>query len=124
MAGLMILKHIARSLDEVLCDRWVENRISSISAARILSAPAGFDRSSLTRWRQRMGERSPDPAPESLAWRPRARRLKAGRALAGDRRYHGAAKAVAFPTEAKLLHRDANAWCGCSQAWPEVAAIL
>ena len=57
MAGLAILKHTYDLSDEALCERWVENPITDTSAARSSSAPAGvFDRSSLTRWRNRMGE--------------------------------------------------------------------
>jgi hypothetical protein len=34
MAGLFILKHMHNLSDEALCDRWVENPYSSISAAK------------------------------------------------------------------------------------------
>jgi hypothetical protein len=59
VAGLLILKHMHNLSDEALCDRWVENwrtRIFSISAGKWCSHVAPLDRSSLTRWRQRLGK--------------------------------------------------------------------
>lgn len=38
MAGLAILKHTYDLSDEVLCERWVENPITSSSAARSCSS--------------------------------------------------------------------------------------
>ena len=40
MAGLAILKHTYDLSDEVLCERWVENPITSSSAARSSSSTA------------------------------------------------------------------------------------
>src|SRR5262249_54734052 len=51
MAGLAILKHTYDLSDEALCDRWVENPYFQYFQHALV-----FDRSSLTRWRQRMGE--------------------------------------------------------------------
>ena len=57
MAGLAILKHTFDLSDEVLCARWVENPYFQYLLRRgVLPAQLPFDRSSLTRWRQRMGE--------------------------------------------------------------------
>ena len=58
MAGLSILKHTHDLSDEDLCARWVENRTSSssIHGEEFFRHKLTFDRSSLTRWRQRMGE--------------------------------------------------------------------
>ena len=57
MAGLAILKHMHDLSDEVLCERWVENRLPAVLRRGVLSHQLQFDRSSLTtRWRQRMGE--------------------------------------------------------------------
>jgi len=59
MAGLAILKHSYDLSDEALCDRWVENPYFQYFLRRgIFPACVGFDRSSLTRWRQRMGKRN------------------------------------------------------------------
>jgi transposase, IS5 family len=57
MAGLAILKHTYDLPDEALCDRWVENPYFQYFCGEAFFQHAlVFDRSSLTRWRQRMGE--------------------------------------------------------------------
>jgi IS5 family transposase len=58
MAGLAILKHSYDLSDEALCDRWVENPyFQYFCGEEFLQHMLVFDRSSLTRWRQRMGGR-------------------------------------------------------------------
>jgi hypothetical protein len=57
MAGLAILKHTYDLSDEVLCERWVENPYYQFFCGEeFFQHRLIFDRSSLTRWRQRMGE--------------------------------------------------------------------
>src|SRR6476646_10879519 len=57
MAGLAILKHTYDLSDEVLCERWVENPYYQFFCGEeLFQHRLVFDRSSLTRWRQRMGE--------------------------------------------------------------------
>src|SRR3546814_12647018 len=57
MAGLAILKHMHDLSDESLCDRWVENPyFQYFCGEEFFQHKPPFDRSSLTRWRQRMGE--------------------------------------------------------------------
>jgi IS5 family transposase len=57
VAGLLILKHMHNLSDEALCDRWVENPYFQYFCGEVLFQHAApFDRSSLTRWRQRLGE--------------------------------------------------------------------
>jgi transposase, IS5 family len=57
MAGLAILKHMHDLSDEVLCERWVENPyFQYFCGEEFFQHRLVFDRSSLTRWRQRMGE--------------------------------------------------------------------
>ena len=57
MAGLAILKHLHDLSDEVLCERWLENPYFQLFCGEeFLQHNLPFDRSSLTRWRQRMGE--------------------------------------------------------------------
>src|SRR5215471_6673902 len=56
MAGLAILKHTYDLSDEALCDRWVENpHFQYFCGEEFFQHTLVFDRSSLTRWRQRMG---------------------------------------------------------------------
>ena len=57
MAGLSILKSTHDLSDEALCERWVENPYFQLFCGEeFFRHKTPFDRSSLTRWRQRMGE--------------------------------------------------------------------
>ena len=57
MAGLAILKSMHDLSDEDLCARWVENPYFQLFCGEeFFRHKTPFDRSSLTRWRQRMGE--------------------------------------------------------------------
>ena len=57
VAGLMILKHAQGLSDEALCARWVENPYFQYLCGEVsFCHRLPFDRSSLTRWRQRLGE--------------------------------------------------------------------
>lgn len=57
MAGLAILKHTFSLSDEVLCERWVENPyFQYLCGEEFFRHALPFDRSSMTRWRSRMGE--------------------------------------------------------------------
>jgi transposase, IS5 family len=57
MAGLALLKHMYDLSDEALCDRWIENPyLQFFCGEEFFQHRLPFDRSSLTRWRQRMGE--------------------------------------------------------------------
>src|SRR5213082_289326 len=57
MAGLAILKHTHDLSDEALCERWLENPyFQLLCGEEFFQHKLTFDRSSLTRWRQRMGE--------------------------------------------------------------------
>ena len=57
MAGLAILKHMHDLSDEALCARWIENPYYQLFCGEELFQHAlAFDHSSMTRWRQRMGE--------------------------------------------------------------------
>ena len=57
MAGLTILKYTHNLSDEVLCERWVENPYHQLFCGEeFFRHKLMLDRTSLTRWRQRMGE--------------------------------------------------------------------
>src|SRR5437868_1691027 len=57
VAGLFILKHMHDLSDEVLCARWVENPYYQFFCGELsFCHQLPFDRSSLTHWRQRLGE--------------------------------------------------------------------
>jgi IS5 family transposase len=57
VAGLFILKHMHNLSDEALCDRWVENPYFQYFCGEVVFRhDLPLDRSSLTRWRRRLGE--------------------------------------------------------------------
>ena len=57
MAGLAILKSTHNLSDEMLCERWAENPYYQFFCGEeFFQHRLPFERSSLTRWRQRMGE--------------------------------------------------------------------
>src|SRR3954447_25738592 len=96
MAGLAILKHTYDLSDEVLCERWVENPYYQFFCGEeFFQHRLVFDRSSLTRWRNRMGEeRLQALIQESLSV---ATGDQAVRAVTGDRRHHGSAQECDVP---------------------------
>src|SRR5689334_24955709 len=107
MAGLAILKHMHDLSDEVLCERWVENPYDQLFCGEeFFCHTLPFDRSSLTRWRQRMGEeRLVALIQESLAVATRTGAAKPAdfRQVVIDTTVQE--KAITFPTDAKLMHR-------------------
>ena len=57
VAGLFILKHMHDLSDEVLCARWLENPYYQFFCGELsFCHQLPFDRSSMTHWRQRLGE--------------------------------------------------------------------
>src|ERR1700738_5251758 len=57
VAGLFILKHMHDLSDEVLCARWLENSYYQFFCGELsFCHQLPFDRSSLTHWRQGVGE--------------------------------------------------------------------
>src|SRR5215210_7297836 len=107
MAGLCVLKHLHDVSDEVLCERWLENPYYQLFCGEeFFQHRLPFDRSSLTRWRQRMGEeRLTTLLQESLsvATRTGAARPADFTQVIVDTTVQE--KAITFPTDAKLMHR-------------------
>jgi IS5 family transposase len=107
MAGLAILKHTYDLSDEGLCERWVENPyFQYFCGEEFFQHRLVFDRSSLTRWRQRMGEEKLLALlQESLAvaTRTEALRPKDLARVVVDTTVQP--KAVMFPTDARLTDR-------------------
>jgi len=103
MAGLSILKHMHDLSDEDLCARWIENPYFQLFCGEeFFRHKLPFDRSSLTRWRQRMGE---EKIQESLNAATRAGAAKPSDFSKVIVDTTVQPKAVAFPTDAKLMHR-------------------
>jgi transposase, IS5 family len=107
MAGLAILKHAHDLSDEVLCERWVENPYYQyLCGEEFFQHRLTFDRSSLTRWRQRMGEeRLQALLQESLSVAVRTEALKPSELSRIIVDTTVQPKNVMFPTDAKLLNR-------------------
>jgi IS5 family transposase len=107
MAGLAILKHTYDLSDEVLCERWVENPYYQyFCGEEFFRHRAPFERSSLTRWRQRMGEdRLQALLQESLAVATKTKALKPSELSRVIVDTTVQPKNVSFPTDAKLLNR-------------------
>ena len=107
MAGLAILKHTYDLSDEVLCERWVENPYYQFFCGEeFFQHRLVFDRSSLTRWRQRMGEeRLQALLQESLSVATRTEAIKPSELSRVIVDTTVQPKNVTFPTDAKLLNR-------------------
>ena len=107
VAGLFILKHMHNLSDEMLCDRWVENPYFQYFCGEVaFRHEAPFDRSSLTRWRQRLGEEQIAALLQeslSVAHRTGAIESKDLERVVVDTTVQE--KAIAHPTDARLTHR-------------------
>jgi IS5 family transposase len=107
VAGLFILKHMHNLSDEELCARWVENPYYQYFCGEVVFRhELPFDRSSLTRWRQRLGEEQLAALlQESLAvaHRTGAIATKDLERVVVDTTVQE--KAIAHPTDARLTHR-------------------
>lgn len=107
IAGLMILKHLHSLSDEALCARWIENPyFQYFCGEAVFRHELPFDRSSLTRWRQRLGEEQLVALlQESLAVAHKTGAIKTRdlERVAVDTTVQP--KAVAHPTDARLMHR-------------------
>jgi IS5 family transposase len=107
MAGLAILKHMHNLSDEVLCACWVENPYYQLFCGEeFFRHKLTFDRSSLTRWRQRMGEEKLAALIQeslSVATRTGAAKPSDFSKVIVDTTVQE--KAIAFPADAKLMHR-------------------
>ena len=107
MAGLAILKHMHDLSDEVLCERWIENPYYQLFCGEeFFQHKLVFDRSSMTRWRQRMGEEKLSALlQESLNVAVRTDAAKPADFANVIIDTTVQPKAIAFPTDARLMHR-------------------
>src|SRR5471032_429760 len=107
MAGLAILKHTYDLSDEVLCERWVENPYYQyFCGEEFFQHRLVFDRSSMTRWRNRMGEeRLQALLQESLSVANRTKAIKPFELSQVIVDTTVQPKNVMFPTDARLLNR-------------------
>lgn len=107
VAGLLILKHMHDLSDEVLCARWIENPYYQyFCGEESFRHGLAFDRSSLTRWRQRLGEEQLAALLQeslSVAHRSGALATKDLERVVVDTTVQS--KNVTFPTDVKLTHK-------------------
>lgn len=107
VAGLLILKHMHDLSDEALCARWLENPYYQYFCGEpAFRHELPFDRSSLTRWRQRLGEAQIAALIQeslSVAHKTGAIATKDLERVAVDTTVQP--KAIAHPSDARLLHR-------------------
>jgi IS5 family transposase len=106
-AGIAILKHMHDLSDEVLCARWIENPYYQLFCGEeFFQHKLPFDRSSMTRWRQRMGEEKLVALlQESLSTATRTGAAKPSDFAKVIVDTTVQEKAIAFPTDARLMHR-------------------
>jgi IS5 family transposase len=107
VAGLLILKHMHDLSDEALCARWVENPYYQyFCGEESFRHELPFERSSLTRWRQRLGEEQLAALIQeslSVAHKTGALATKDLERVVVDTTVQP--KNVAFPTDVKLMHK-------------------
>lgn len=107
MAGLTILKYTHDLSDEALCERWVENPYYQfLCGEEFFQHKLVLDRSSLTRWRQRMGEEKIKALlQESLSIAVKTEAIKPSELSEVIIDTTVEPKNVMFPTDARLLNR-------------------
>lgn len=108
MAGLAILKHTYNLSDEALCARWLENPyFQFFCGEEFFRHVLPFDRSSITRWRQRMGEERLNAlVQESLAVAVKTKALRVADLSHVIVDTTVQEKNAMFPTDARLLDRS------------------
>src|SRR5215831_71310 len=107
VAGLFILKHMHSLSDEALCARWLENPYYQFFCGELsFCHRLPFDRSSLTHWRQRLGEEQLQGLLQeslSVAHKTKALATPDLERVVVDTTVQP--KAIAHPTDARLCHR-------------------
>jgi IS5 family transposase len=107
VAGLFILKHMHNLSDEALCARWLENPYYQYFCGELsFCHRLPFERSSLTRWRQRLGEEQLVALIQeslSVAHKTGAIATRDLERVVVDTTVQP--KAIAHPTDARLMHR-------------------
>jgi transposase, IS5 family len=105
MIGLLLLKSIYRLSDEAVCERWVENPyFQFFTGEEFFQHEFPHERSGLSHWRKRLGDRLELLLAESLrlAHETGAIRTHDLKRVTVDTTVQP--KAITFPTDAKLLH--------------------
>ena len=112
MFALLLLKHIYALSDEGVCDRWVHDPyFQYITGEEFFQHVFPHERSDLTHWRNRLGDKLELLLAESLrvAHESGALRTKDLERVTVDTTVQP--KAITFPTDAKLLHAAIRGLC-------------
>ena len=105
VVGLLLLKHIYGLSDEGVCERWIyDPYFQYFSGEEFFQHAFPHERSDLSHWRQRLGDKLELLLAESLrvAHESGALRTKDLERVTVDTTVQP--KAITFPTDAKLLH--------------------
>ncbi len=113
------LKHIHNLADEVVCERWIKNPyFQHFCGETFFQQTLPVDRSSMTRWRQRIGaDELAALVQESLAAAHRGGALRPQdlERITVDTTVQP--KAVTFPTDAKLMHKARERLVRLAKEW-------
>jgi IS5 family transposase len=105
MIGLVLLKHIYGLSDEQVCDRWVENPyFQYFTGEEFFRHEFPHERSDLTHWRKRIGDKLDKLLAESLRVAHATGALKTDDMARVTVDTTVQPKDITFPTDAKLLH--------------------
>lgn len=103
--GLLLLKHIHGLSDEEVCARWVENPYYQyFTGEEFFQHSFPHERSDLSHWRKRLGDKLELLLAESLRIAHAAGALRSGDLARVTVDTTVQPKNVSFPTDAKLLH--------------------
>src|SRR5712671_1311212 len=103
MIGLLLLKHIYGLSDEGVCERWVHDPyFQFFTGEEFFQHVFPHERSDLSHWRKRLGEKLELLLAESLRVAHEAGALRTRDPVTVDTTVQP--KAITFPTDAKLLH--------------------
>src|SRR3982750_4977747 len=107
MVGLHLLKHLKGLSDEAVCAQWVENpSMQAFCGEAVFRHVLPLDRSSLTRWRARIGaDQREELLAETIAAATRTEALPPARLERVTSDTSVQTKAVAHPTDSHLLLR-------------------
>ena len=109
MIGLLLLKHIYGLSDEGVCERWVHDPyFQFFTGEEFFQHAFPHERSDLSHWRKRLGDRLELLLAESLRVAHEAGALRGQdlKRVTVDTTVQP--KAITFPTDAKLLHAAIN----------------
>ena len=114
--GLLLLKHIFALSDEEVCERWVyDPYFQYFTGEEFFQHAFPHERSDLSHWRKRLGDKLELLLAESLRVAHEAGALRTNdlKRVTVDTTVQP--KAITFPTDAKLLHRARERLVGLAQ---------